>query len=305
MTTLTSSIGNPTLPRPVRPLPNEVLAEYLARLAKANGISRARLEALLSRRGPTKRAALATCVSMSDRALAFALPELRIAGDTDAYPELLQREVESVGPGCPLCASRHGQRISFPQVWSTHDNVVCVHHSMWLNGTAFRVDPTRPTVKIVGASRADILLAHRRHQRLIRQHGRPAILQSFTDAYDIVEQWNYWRPLEAIGFRLIELQPDEAQRGAGTASRNAAMYPEIVRLVTVLSDMAWRRRLLANDRAKRGKAMRDLFELVLDGDTPYRTADPIYEWRLRQLAAKDGEKPRRSVSELTRKKGSL
>ncbi|WP_141098983.1 TniQ family protein [Mycobacterium avium] len=203
MTTLTSSIGNPTLPRPVRPLSNEVLAEYLARLAKANGISRARLEALLSRRGTTMRAALATCVSMSDRALAFALPELRLAGDIDAYPELLQHEVESVGPGCPLCASRHGQRISFPQVWSTHDNVVCVHHSMWLNGTAFRVDPTRPIVRIVGASRADILLAHRRHQRLIRQHGRPAILQSVTDAYDIVEQWNYWRPLEAIGIPTL------------------------------------------------------------------------------------------------------
>lgn len=290
MTTLTSSIGNPTLPRPVRPLPNEVLAEYLARLAKANGISRARLEALLSRRGPTMRAALATCVSMSDRALAFALPELRLAGDTDAYPELLQREVESVGPGCPLCASRHGRRISFPQVWSTHDNVVCAHHSMWLNGTAFRVDPTRPVLKIVGASRADILLAHRRHQRLIRQHGRPAILQSVTDAYDIVEQWNHWRPLEAIGFRLVELQPDEAQRGAGTASRNAAMYPETIRLATVLSDSAWRRRLLAKDRARRGKAMLDLLELVLDGDAPYRAADPIYEWRLRQLAAADVKK---------------
>ena len=290
MTTLTSSIGNPTLPRPVRPLPNEVLAEYLARLAKANGISRARLEALLTRRGPTTRAALAACVSMSDRALAFALPELRIAGDNDAYPELLQREVESVGPGCPLCASRHGRRISFPQVWSTHDNVVCVHHSMWLNGTAFRVDPTRPIVKIVGASRADILLAHRRHQRLIRQHGRPAILQSVTDAYDIVEQWNYWRPLEAVGFRLVELQPDEAQRAAGTASRNAAMYPEIIRLATVLSDSAWRRRLLAKDRARRGKAMLDLFELVLDGDAPYRAADPLYEWRLRQLAAADVKK---------------
>lgn len=110
-------------------------------------------------------------------------------------------------------------------------------------------DPTRPIVKIVGASRADILLAHRRHQRLIRQHGRPAILQSVTDAYYIVEQWNYWRPLEAIGFRLVELQPDEAQRGAGAASRNAAVYPEIVRLATVLSDSAWRRRLLAKDRA--------------------------------------------------------
>ncbi|MBS1696373.1 MAG: hypothetical protein JST91_29660 [Actinobacteria bacterium] len=118
-----------------------------------------------------------------------------------------------------------------------------------------------------------------------------------------MEQWNYWRPLEAIGFRLSELQPDEAQRGAGTASRNAAMYPEIIRLATVLSDSAWRRRLLAKDRARRGKAMLDLFELVLDGDAPYRAADPIYEWRLRQLAAADVEKPRRSVSELTRKKG--
>lgn len=297
MTTLTASIGNQTLPRPVRPLPNEVLAEYLARLATANGISRARLEALLASRGPTMRAALATSVSMSDRALAFALPELRVAADSDTYPELLQREVESIGPGCPLCASKHGQRISFPQVWSTHDSVVCVDHSMWLNGTAFRVDPTRPVVKIVGASRADILLAHRRHQRLIRQHGRPAILLSVIDAYDIMEQWNYWRPLEAIGFRLIELQPDETERGAGTAARNAAMYPEIIRLATVLSDSAWRRRLLAKDRARRGKAMLDLFELVLDGDAPYRAADPIYEWRLRQLAAADVKKLERKGSQ--------
>ena len=302
MRTLTASIGNQTLPRTVKPLPNEVLAEYLARLAKANGISRARLEALLTRRGPTMRAALAKSVSMTDRAVAFALPELRVAADSDAYPELLQREVEAIGPGCPLCASKHGQRISFPQVWSTHDNVLCVHHSMWLNGTAFRVDPTRPVVKIVGASRADILLAHRRHQRLIREHGRSAILRSVTDAYDIVEQWNYWRPLEAIGFRLIELQPDETGRGAGTASRNAAMYPEVVGLATVLSDTTWRRRLLAEDRAKRGKAMHDLFELVLGGDTPYRAADPIYEWRLRQLAARDVETPRRRTSEECRKK---
>lgn len=300
---ITASIGNQTLPRPVRPLPNEVLAEYLARLAKANGISSARLEALLTHRGPTIRTALARTVSMSDRAVAFALPELRVAADWDVYPQLLQREVESIGPGCPLCASSHGERIPFPQVWSTHDSVVCVGHNMWLNGTVFRVDHTRPVIKIIGASRADILLAHRRHQRLIRNYSRPAIRQAITDAYEIVEQWNYWRPLEAVGFRLIELQPDETQRGAGTACRNAAMYPEIVRLATVLSDAAWRRRLLANSRAKRGKAMLDLVELVLDGDTPYRAADPIYEWRLRQLAAKDVESPKRSVSQGTSKKG--
>lgn len=296
MTTVTASAGNQTLPRPVRPLPNEVLADYLARLAKANGISRARLEALLTRRGPTIRTALATAVSMSDRALAFALPELRVEADSDAYPDLIKREVESIGPGCPLCASRYGERISFPQVWSTHDSVVCVNHNMWINGPAFRVNPAQPVVKIVGASRTDILLAHRRHHRLIRRHGRPSIRQAIADAYDIVERWNYWRPLEAIGFRLIELQPDETQRSAGTACRNAAMYPEIVRLATVLSDIAWGRRLLAKDRARRGKAMLDLFELVLDGDTPYRAADPIYEWRLRQMAAKDVKKLNRKCN---------
>lgn len=290
MATLTTGIGNQTLPRSVRPLPNEVLGDYLARLAKANGISRSRLEALLARRGPTMRSALAATVSMSDRALAFALPELRVEADSEVYPELAQHEVEAIGPGCPLCASRHGHRIPLPQVWSTHERVVCVGHSMWINGPAFRVDPTRPVIKIVGASRADILLAHRRHERLIRHHGRPSIRQAITDAHDIVEQWNYWRPLEAIGFRLMELQPDEAQRRTGTACRNAALYPEIVRLATVLIHSAWRRRLLAKDRERRAQAMLDLFELVLDGDIPYRAADPIYEWRLRQLAAKDVNK---------------
>lgn len=293
MALLTAGIGNQTLPRPVRPLPNEVLAEYLARLAKANGISRSRLEALLARRGSTMRSALATTVSMSDRALAFALPELRVAADSEAYPELAQREVESIGPGCPLCASRRGDRIPFPQVWSTHERVVCVGHSMWINGPAFRVDPTRPVIRIFGASRADILLAHRRHERLIRHHGRSTIRQAITDAHDIVEQWNYWRPLQAIGFRLVELEADETRRGAGTACHNAAMYPEIVRLATVLSDTAWRRRLLTKDRARRGKAMFDLFEFVLDGDTPYRAAEPIYEWRLHQLAAMDVKRAER------------
>lgn len=146
MQAFTTSSRNQTLPRPVKPLPNEVLAEYLARLAKANGISRSRLEALLTRRGPTMRAALCKSVSMSDRAAAFALPELRVPADWTIYPQLHRREVESIGPGCPHCASRHGERITFPQVWSTHDKVFCSVHSLWLNGTAFRVDATRPVV---------------------------------------------------------------------------------------------------------------------------------------------------------------
>lgn len=95
-----------------------------------------------------------------------------------------------------------------------------------------------------------------------------------------------WKRSDSVWSNFNPMKLSEA-RAPQAASRNAAMYPEIVRLATVLSDSAWRRRLLAKDRARRGKAMLDLFELVLDGDAPYRAADPIYEWRLRQLAAAD------------------
>ena len=67
------------------------------------------------------------------------------------------------------------------------------------------------------------------------------------------------------------------------------MYPEIVRLATARRDPSWKSRLLAESRAERGKSLLDLFELVIDGHVPYRAADPIYEWRLRQLAALDVE----------------
>jgi hypothetical protein len=270
-----------------KPIPNEVLADYLTWLAKANGINESRLRALLKFRGKSIRAGLRTAIAMSDRAIAFALPELRVADDVTAYPELRKAQAESIGPRCPLCASRHGIRIAYPHVWSSHDNVICRTHDLWLNGTAFRLDPVRPVFKLVGASKADIVIAHRRHQRLIRNRCRPEIRQAIADAYLIVEQWNYWKPLESVEFRLAELEPDETRRGEGTACRNAAMYPEVVRLAAVLSEDEWRQRLLADSRADRAAALLDVFEVVLDGHVPYRGGEPLYEWRLRQLVRHD------------------
>jgi hypothetical protein len=85
---LPTATGNVTLPRRVKPIPNEVLVDYLTRLATANGINESRLRALLNCRGKSIRAGLRTAVPMSDRAIVFALPELRGADDLTTYPEL-------------------------------------------------------------------------------------------------------------------------------------------------------------------------------------------------------------------------
>jgi hypothetical protein len=170
------SAGNPTLPRVVKPITNELLDDYLARLAQANGINRYRLRALLKQRGGSIRGGLNITTGMPDRAIVFALPELRDASDLITYPELAGRpRAYSKGPGCPQCASRHGIRIPYPHVWSTHESVICQDHDMWLNGTLFKPDPVRPAIPIRGATKADIRAAHRRHKQMIAEHGRERV----------------------------------------------------------------------------------------------------------------------------------
>lgn len=219
---------NPTLPRTLRPITNEVLTQYLSRLAKANGLSLDRVKALLLQRGTTIRDGLIKAAGLTERTIVFALPELRAPQDLITYPALAGRTTaHTIGPGCPLCASRHGTPLPYPQVWSRHDAVVCPEHDIWLNGTAFRADLRRPTIKLVGAAKADVALSHRRHEWLITHRGREATRQAIVDACEIVEAWNRWRLLEAIDYRCQELEPEPAKRGPGTSCFNAAIYPEV------------------------------------------------------------------------------
>ena len=275
--------GNATLPRRVKPVPNEMLDDYLNRLAKANGINQTRLRSLLERRGKSIREGLSVATGMSDRAIAFALPELRVAADVTNYPELHGRtRAYTTGPACPQCASRHGIRIPYPHIWSTHDNVICQLHDMWINCTLFRADPVRPAIRISGAAKADILLAHRRHKQLIVERGRGPVRQAVAEAYDVVQHWNYWKPLDAVEYRLNELEPDPTRHGDGTTCRNAAMYPELIKVAHVLANPRWRWRALNGPREKLADAFGELCSTAIDTiQLPYRAYEPLYEWWLR------------------------
>lgn len=282
---LVISAGNPTLPRVVKPITNELLDDYLARLAQANGINRYRLRALLKQRGGSIRGGLGVTTGMSDRAIVFALPELRTVSDLTTYPELAGRaRAYSKSPGCPQCASRHGVRIPYPHIWSTHENVICRDHDMWLNGTLFRADPVRPAIPIRGATLADIRVAHRLHKQMIAERGRHQARQAIASAYDIVHRWNYWKPLEAVAYRLHETEPDPTRHGDGTTCRNAAIYPEVVKVAQVLANPDWCRKALKGPRKKLADAFGELCSIALDTfHLPYRAYEPLYEWRQEQL----------------------
>ena len=142
---------------------------------------------------------------------------------------------------------------------------------MWINCTLFRADPVRPAIRISGAAKADILLAHRRHKQLIVERGRGPVRQAVAEAYDVVQHWNYWKPLDAVEYRLNELEPDPTRHGDGTTCRNAAMYPELIKVAHVLANPRWRWRALNGPREKLADAFGELCSTAIDTiQLPYR-----------------------------------
>ena len=105
--------GNATLPRRVKPVPNEMLDDYLNRLAKANGINQTRLRSLLERRGKSIREGLSVATGMSDRAIAFALPELRVAADVTDY-QGVPAELAPTPPDQPARSARPATASEYP-----------------------------------------------------------------------------------------------------------------------------------------------------------------------------------------------
>ncbi|MDO3333865.1 TniQ family protein [Mycobacteroides abscessus] len=291
MTSLTTAPQSPaqSLPRRVKPLPNEVLDAYLGRLGDANGIDRYKLLTLLGGRNGSLRAGLSIAARISDRGIAFALPELRTPADLITYPELIGQPCAAyTGPACPQCASRHGIRNYFPRVWTTHDNVLCTKHSVWLNGPLFKTDTGRPAIALTGAAKHDITLAHQRHQQLITERGRQLTRQAIADAYTIMAHWNFWTLLPSVAERSCELEPDPARRGAGTVVRNAATYPEAVTLAAQLANPRQRRRLVSGPRHRVAYVYAEICMATIgEFPLPNRAFEPLHEWRQTLIEGRD------------------
>ena len=179
------------LPRSVRPFPDETAGSYLDRLAAANCLDSGDLRAYLAGdrralRVPVSTGALAVLAALPEQALRRAVLELCSPAELGASPWVLGRArpraaVEQLA--CRRCAAARGApRISR---WATHEQVVCLRHQVWTG-----VQYQGPRAQLDLRHHPEITAANRRHRRLIRRLGRPAVHFAFEQARRICAEWH-------------------------------------------------------------------------------------------------------------------
>jgi hypothetical protein len=229
----------PRLPRPVPPFPGETTASYIYRLAVANKIHPADLQAHLAGRrehGPVTLDALAATTGRLQRSLAYALPELRPGTLLRAGPVLPGHVRRTV---CWRCAAR---RDAFPYaiVWQPAEACICPAHRIWLGSAAY---PRHRGQYDVG-DLPEILQAQQRHYRLARRHGRQAAIDALAEAAHITALWarhGFYRdrrtpPIQALRGDV----PLTGKLPSGDAVTAVVTYPETVELARVLAMPRWR-----------------------------------------------------------------
>jgi hypothetical protein len=229
----------PRLPLPVPPFPGETTASYLYRLAVANELHPDDLRIHLAGRrrpGPVALDALAAATGRSQRALAWALPEMRPGAAPRADPVLpghVRRRV------CWRCAARRGV-FSYATVWQPAEACTCPAHRIWLGSAAHPRHRGQYDISAL----PEILQAQRRHYRLARRHGRQEATDAFAEAAHITSLWarrGYYpgRRLPLIRALRGEV-PITGKLPAHDAVTSVVTYPETVDLARVLAMPRWR-----------------------------------------------------------------
>jgi hypothetical protein len=271
------------LPRVIAPFRDETITSYLHRLAGPNHIHPAGLRSWLAgsdrKDAPVPLGRLAAVTGMPQRSLACAMPQICTAAELSGLP-IQNRPRARDGwsfTACRLCVA--GQSVTR---WALHDDVVCYWHRRWISKDHEQPDLTR---------QPEILLAHRRHRRLIRRHGRDPVMRAVRDARHICIGWRL-DGLPGPGFgRRMEIfcgpgwdDPDEWAPQAF----EAATYPQSVALARLLASPCWRERILGNHWAGHDQFTAELRRTVAPDYTwdypPPRWRrgrdDPLLEWRL-------------------------
>lgn len=228
------------LPIAVAPAPRETVLSYLSRLTSLHGLQLRELWEPISTPRPGSRrrdvvaGRLATVTGHDRDHLARALPELHPAQNWSALRHQPQ-------PGCPPCDARHpGGPVTrlLP-----HQRYVCARHHYWLGPPD--IDQTATALP---DQLDDLVLAQRRHLRLLRRHGPIATYDAVLTAFLVCGHvWSDW--LENDGGACREwdrragiLIPRGREATAFSASRLfAVVYPEAVQLAALVASPAWRR----------------------------------------------------------------
>jgi hypothetical protein len=206
------------LPVLIPPVKNETLDSYIARLASANHLAVEDLDESLavanytgsSRYQPVNRrkfidlARLSFLTGYGGDRLLEALPEV---GRT-----LAPRQ--PVRYACPRCVSRHfGMKL---KVYMPEHKHVCVKHNIWFGSLGPADDAYPDPPGPVNVSQLPIIrAAQRRHNRLVRRHGREATGHAASTAreiWDRVNRFEFFGHVEWARLQIVRPVPGRSAR---------------------------------------------------------------------------------------------
>ena len=262
MTTLTLRMPSlRRLPRTLPPLLNETVRSYLWRLAEANALTGSDLEHHLTGSSKPKKddvtaEKLAAITGYPARTLRYAMLELCTADDL-AVMHVAGRPCP--GPtgwdrwwphnrtryACGHCAAQRGvtsRGSTHPELWTTHEDAVCLRHRRWL-GTLHQ--DAQPDLTYL----PEILTANRQHRRMIKIYGREQVRTATIDAVPICRGWN--EPLwdSSPVYRRVQVFKSQGHEThlIDNATFDAAIYPQAVALTRLFASPYWRHQAMVEN----------------------------------------------------------
>lgn len=228
------------LPRTVAPLHLESQSSYLQRLAAANLLAPAELEAHLRGTDRIRPVAPPSVLTISQLAnqpvdrLVSALPELRRPGLTGRLPPACREILDEgwvIQPACRHCLAAKG--VHAASHWRPRGTRVCLRHQRWTGAHGQQFD--------VGTV-PEIARAQRRHQQLTRRHGWQCVDKAMREAAEICGAWWDRGKHTTARDQRIKTLPHPGWSGASRElAKVAGGYPETVELAALLANPALRR----------------------------------------------------------------
>jgi TniQ len=226
------------LPQHTRPLHNELLDSFLDRLSERNGLHAKTLANIVKSSDQPPLTVVATLTGLPAQSLRAALPELRNpAALMVARPSRhTALGFDGTNTACTECVARRTRGDQGAHVWSHNYDTVCRRHRRWLSSPImhgrrqFTLDTT-----------PEVLAASRRHLWLIRRRGHDDVDEAFTKAIALIQKWHGHRQLPNVADRLFRLANANRPTSLSTitSQTHAAVYPETVRLTTLLVTPGW------------------------------------------------------------------
>lgn len=257
------------LPRPVRPFPNEVLYSYLHRLAGSNFLN-PKVFYREIQQSSSNSETLARLTGVPELHLRFALPELDMSALTLRLVH--RRRFWEQGPPCRFCLASRGipPTDQTVRIWIPVDHPICLRHRIWV-----RDDFNRPGFQLSVAEFPDIVKAQVRHRRLTSRFG-PGPVEEMVSLAEQTLQAETLNPRSKPPD--VELPYDRRIRTFRKLDQNAeryrsfqdaAYYPEVVTLTTMMISPYWRSVVSAGTLGQKTRFFQELHRIgVIRGPLP-------------------------------------